>query len=229
MAVSTDEGFKEEVQDQQPSSPLRAPEEEPTCTVVIVEPPETTVKQEEQEEQREEKQEEQQEEQQEPGDTKQENGETVILKSGSANDVSASPKARSPPAHILKAAGANSTNGGPRSSLSGSQAHLHHAVSSNSPRPSLCRQPSSATANGQDAEKPKDYLVIAILSCFCPMWPVNIVGFVYSIMSRNSFQQGDVDGARRLGRVAKLLSIVALVGGILIIGASCVINFGILG
>ncbi|KAJ1125371.1 hypothetical protein NDU88_003803 [Pleurodeles waltl] len=220
MAVNTDEGFKEEVQDQQPSSPLHGPEEESTCTVVVVEPPETTVKQEEEQEQP---------EQQEPADTKQENGETVILKSGSANDLSSSPKPQSPPAHILKAAGANSTNGGPRSSLSGSQAHLHHAASSNSPRPSLCRQPSSATANGQDAEKPKDYLLIAILSCFCPMWPVNIVGFVYSIMSRNSFQQGDVDGARRLGRVAKLLSIVALVGGILIIGASCVINFGILG
>ncbi|PNI13497.1 PRRT2 isoform 8, partial [Pan troglodytes] len=32
--------------------------------------------------------------------------------------------------------------------------------------------------------------------------------------SRNSLQQGDVDGAQRLGRVAKLLSIVALVGGV---------------
>lgn len=44
--------------------------------------------------------------------------------------------------------------------------------------------------------------------------------------SRNSFQQGDIDGARRLGRVAKLLSVVALVGGVLIIVASCAINFG---
>ncbi|MEE6497173.1 hypothetical protein FKM82_002644 [Ascaphus truei] len=49
-----------------------------------------------------------------------------------------------------------------------------------------------------------------------------------TVQSRNSLQQGDVDGARRLGRVAKLLSIVALVGGVLIITASCVINFGIL-
>lgn len=35
-----------------------------------------------------------------------------------------------------------------------------------------------------------------------------------------------MDGALRLGRVAKLLSIVALVGGVLIIIASCVINLG---
>uniref|UniRef100_A0A2K6RGY2 Proline rich transmembrane protein 2 n=1 Tax=Rhinopithecus roxellana TaxID=61622 RepID=A0A2K6RGY2_RHIRO len=58
------------------------------------------------------------------------------------------------------------------------------------------------------------------------MWPVNIVAFAYAVMSRNSLQQGDVDGAQRLGRVAKLLSIVALVGGVLIIIASCVINLG---
>lgn len=37
-----------------------------------------------------------------------------------------------------------------------------------------------------------------------------------------------MDGAQRLGRVAKLLSIVALVGGVLIIIASCVINLGAL-
>uniref|UniRef100_G1T498 Proline-rich transmembrane protein 2 n=1 Tax=Oryctolagus cuniculus TaxID=9986 RepID=G1T498_RABIT len=58
------------------------------------------------------------------------------------------------------------------------------------------------------------------------MWPVNIVAFAYAVMSRNSLQQGDVDGAQRLGRVAKLLSVVALVGGVLIIIASCVINLG---
>uniref|UniRef100_A0A8C6XF29 Uncharacterized protein n=1 Tax=Naja naja TaxID=35670 RepID=A0A8C6XF29_NAJNA len=49
--------------------------------------------------------------------------------------------------------------------------------------------------------------------------------FIFGAYSRNSFQQGDIDGARRLGRVAKLLSVVALVGGLLIIVASCAINF----
>ncbi|KAK6467662.1 proline-rich transmembrane protein 2 [Huso huso] len=113
-------------------------------------------------------------------------------------------------------------------SKSGSVCHLPH-VGTNSPRPSLCRQHSNATNSGlETGEKPRDYLIASILSCFCPMWPVNIVAFVYSVMSRNSFQQGDVDGARRLGSVAKLLSIVALVGGIVIIATSCIINWGIM-
>ncbi|KAM9305201.1 proline-rich transmembrane protein 2 [Gastrophryne carolinensis] len=137
---------------------------------------------------------------------------TIQSRASSLNDLKAQPAA----------------NGGPRApSLSGSEGRLAHAAS-NSPRPSLCRQASTATTSAAEAEKPKDYLFIAILSCFCPMWPVNIIGFVYSIMSRNSLQQGDVDGALRLGRVAKLLSIVALVGGIIIIIVSCVINFGVL-
>uniref|UniRef100_A0A670JBC1 Proline rich transmembrane protein 2 n=1 Tax=Podarcis muralis TaxID=64176 RepID=A0A670JBC1_PODMU len=95
------------------------------------------------------------------------------------------------------------------------------------PEQDLSRQASATgSAAGEAGEKPRDYIFIAALSCFCPIWPINIVAFVYSVMSRNSFQQGDIDGARRLGRVAKLLSIVALVGGVLIIVASCAINFG---
>uniref|UniRef100_A0A8C4TN30 Uncharacterized protein n=1 Tax=Erpetoichthys calabaricus TaxID=27687 RepID=A0A8C4TN30_ERPCA len=58
-------------------------------------------------------------------------------------------------------------------------------------------------------------------------WPPNQpLSPLHHLISRNSFQQGDVDGARRLGRVAKLLSIVALVGGVLIIAMSCIINWG---
>ncbi|XP_036594422.1 proline-rich transmembrane protein 2 [Trichosurus vulpecula] len=107
-----------------------------------------------------------------------------------------------------------------------------HGAKPGSPRGSLSRQPSSllggpGVEGGEEIPKPRDYIIIAILSCFCPMWPVNIVAFAYAIMSRNSLQQGDVDGAQRLGRVAKLLSIVALVGGVLIIIASCIINFGL--
>ncbi|XP_056389420.1 proline-rich transmembrane protein 2 [Hyla sarda] len=137
---------------------------------------------------------------------------TIQSKSSSVNDLTGQP----------------AVNGGPRApSLSGSEGRLAHAAL-NSSRPSLCRQGSTATTSAAEAEKPRDYLIFAILSCFCPMWPVNIVGLAYSIMSRNSLQQGDVDGAFRLGRVAKLLSIVAMVGGILIITVSCVINFGVL-
>ncbi|XP_051523230.1 trafficking regulator of GLUT4 1 [Myxocyprinus asiaticus] len=95
-----------------------------------------------------------------------------------------------------------------------------------SPRPSLSRHSSIATNPPLDRSKPKDYLILAVIACFCPVWPINIVGFVYSIMSRNSLEQGNIDGARRLGRVAKLLSVVSLVGGTVIIVA-CAVNLAI--
>uniref|UniRef100_A0A8C8VLS9 Trafficking regulator of GLUT4 (SLC2A4) 1 n=1 Tax=Pelusios castaneus TaxID=367368 RepID=A0A8C8VLS9_9SAUR len=91
-------------------------------------------------------------------------------------------------------------------------------------RLSLGRE-STATASGQEPGRPRDYLVLAIFSCFCPVWPINIVALVFSIMSRNSGQQGDVDGARRLGRMARLLSIVSIVLGLLIIVLYCSLNF----
>lgn len=37
------------------------------------------------------------------------------------------------------------------------------------------------------------------------------------LQSRNSLQVGDIDGARRLGRLARLLSIVSIVMGVVII------------
>uniref|UniRef100_A0AAY4C1F7 Proline-rich transmembrane protein 2 n=1 Tax=Denticeps clupeoides TaxID=299321 RepID=A0AAY4C1F7_9TELE len=95
-----------------------------------------------------------------------------------------------------------------------------------SPRPSLTRQPSAATEGPVDAAKPNDYLILAILSCFCPLWPINIVGLTFSLMSRNSLQQGNLDGARRLGRNAKVLSILSLVGGVCIIAAAIGLNWG---
>lgn len=98
---------------------------------------------------------------------------------------------------------------------SGSAGHLGGAPLSPS-RVSLSR--TSSTGNAvQEQQKPRDYLILVILSCFFPVWPVSIVALVYSIMSRNSLQQGDVDGARRLGRLARLLSVVSIILGILII------------
>ncbi|XP_077170843.1 proline-rich transmembrane protein 2 [Paroedura picta] len=166
----------------------------------------------------------------------QENGDPVGMRAGSAKELGStpvpqtSPPARSKSASLNDLKPQNSINGEPRavirSSLSGSQVQL--AGAAGSPRASLSRQPSTAGSTaGEAREKPRDYIFIAALSCFCPIWPINIVAFVYSVMSRNSFQQGDIDGARRLGRVAKLLSVVALVGGVLIIVASCAINFGL--
>ncbi|XP_034275555.1 proline-rich transmembrane protein 2 isoform X2 [Pantherophis guttatus] len=164
------------------------------------------------------------------------NGDPLGMRAGSAEELGTtpappgSPPARSKSASLNDLKPQNSVNGGPRAvvrgSLSGSQVHL--AGTAATPRASLSRQASATgSAAGEAGAKPRDYIFMAALSCFCPIWPINIVAFVYSVMSRNSFQQGDIDGARRLGRVAKLLSIVALVGGLLIIVASCAINFGV--
>ncbi|XP_073916227.1 proline-rich transmembrane protein 2 isoform X2 [Castor canadensis] len=161
---------------------------------------------------------------------KQENGAVVPLQAGDGEE-SPAPQPHSPPSTKPPPA-----NGAPPRVLQQlveedriGRAHSGHP---GSPRGSLSRHPSSQLAGpgvegGEGTQKPRDYIILAILSCFCPMWPVNIVAFAYAVMSRNSLQQGDVDGAQRLGRVAKLLSIVALVGGVLIIIASCVINLGV--
>ncbi|XP_037534074.1 trafficking regulator of GLUT4 1 [Nematolebias whitei] len=85
--------------------------------------------------------------------------------------------------------------------------------------PSKASLSRSSTGNAaiQETPKPQDYLILVILSCFCPVWPISIVALVYSVMSRHSLQNGDVDGARRLGRLARLLSVVSIVLGLLII------------
>ncbi|XP_077168224.1 trafficking regulator of GLUT4 1 [Paroedura picta] len=85
-------------------------------------------------------------------------------------------------------------------------------------RSSLGRASSTATTcNLHEPERPDDYLLMAICSCFCPVWPVNILALVFAILSRNSGQQGDMDGAHRLGRVARYLSILSMVLGVIII------------
>ncbi|KAM6932915.1 trafficking regulator of GLUT4 1 [Xenentodon cancila] len=99
---------------------------------------------------------------------------------------------------------------------SGSAGQLAAAAPLSPSKVSLSRS-STGNAAVPESPKPKDYLILVILSCFCPVWPVSIVALVYSIMSRNSLQAGDIDGARRLGRLARLLSIVSMVLGVLII------------
>ncbi|XP_051571317.1 proline-rich transmembrane protein 2 [Myxocyprinus asiaticus] len=137
--------------------------------------------------------------------------------------VDSSPLASSPPRQQHAKPNHGHANGRARlNSRSGSVSQV------GSPRPSLTRKPSAATDEGGDGSKPNDYLIWAILACLCPVWPINIVGLTFSVMSRNSLQQGNVDGARRLGRNAKILSIVSLVGGIIIIIVTIVINWGVI-
>nr|XP_017535988.2 proline-rich transmembrane protein 2 isoform X2 [Manis javanica] len=161
---------------------------------------------------------------------KQENGAVVPLQAGDGEEGPA-PQPHSPPSTKKTPA-----NGAPprvlQQLVEEDRLRRGHSGHPGSPRGSLSRHSSSQLAGsgvegGEGTQKPRDYIILAILSCFCPMWPVNIVAFAYAVMSRNSLQQGDVDGAQRLGRVAKLLSIVALVGGVLIIIASCIINLGV--
>ncbi|XP_034394791.1 trafficking regulator of GLUT4 1 isoform X1 [Cyclopterus lumpus] len=102
------------------------------------------------------------------------------------------------------------------------------SLAAGSPRPSLTRRPSAMPEATGDGSKPRDYLILAILSCFCPLWPINIVALTFSVMSRNSLQQGNVDGARRLGRNAMILSIVAILGGLAIIAAGIALNWGLI-
>lgn len=46
-----------------------------------------------------------------------------------------------------------------------------------------------------------------------------------SLQSRSSVQQGDLDGARRLGRLARMLSIAFIIIGIVIIIVAMTVNF----
>lgn len=85
----------------------------------------------------------------------------------------------------------------------------------------------ATTSYAQDRDVPKDYLVLAIASCFCPVWPLNLIPLIFSIMSRSSVQQGDLDGARRLGRLARMLSITFIVMGIVIILVAVTVNFAV--
>ncbi|XP_059265885.1 transmembrane protein 233 [Mustela nigripes] len=77
----------------------------------------------------------------------------------------------------------------------------------------------------EDVPMPKNYLWLAIVSCFCPAYPINIVAFVFSIMSLNSYNEGDIEGSKRLGRNAKWVAIASIIIGLLIIGISCAVHF----
>ncbi|EQB78277.1 hypothetical protein CB1_000765112 [Camelus ferus] len=106
------------------------------------------------------------------------------------------------------------------------EGHREPSLALSSSRASSRRPSSIATTSyAQDREVPKDYLILAIVSCFCPVWPLNLIPLIFSIMSRSSVQQGDLDGARRLGRLARMLSITFIIMGIVIIIVAVTVNF----
>ncbi|XP_028680968.1 transmembrane protein 233-like [Erpetoichthys calabaricus] len=76
-----------------------------------------------------------------------------------------------------------------------------------------------------DVPMPKNYLVLTILTCFCPAYPVNIVALVFSVMSIYSYNEGDIEGAQRLGRNAMLVAIASIIIGLLVIAIYLTVHF----
>uniref|UniRef100_A0A8C6WSK2 Transmembrane protein 233 n=1 Tax=Neogobius melanostomus TaxID=47308 RepID=A0A8C6WSK2_9GOBI len=72
----------------------------------------------------------------------------------------------------------------------------------------------------------RTYLWLSILVCFCPAFPVNLLGLVFSVMSRRSYEQGDFDGSKRLGRNALWMGVASVLIGIAIIATSLSVRFG---
>lgn len=46
---------------------------------------------------------------------------------------------------------------------------------------------SEGEASPPDGSKPRDFLVLAILSCFCPVWPINVVALIFSVMVTHTY------------------------------------------
>ncbi|XP_029923939.1 trafficking regulator of GLUT4 1-like [Myripristis murdjan] len=99
---------------------------------------------------------------------------------------------------------------GHRSPLkSGSVGHLAAPPKSSS-RLSLGPLPSPVPPGSE----PPSYLWLAVLSCFCPGWPFNICALWYAHVSKTVLHTGDIEGARKYGRLAMLLSCFAMVLGV---------------
>uniref|UniRef100_A0A670ZWL7 Transmembrane protein 233 n=1 Tax=Pseudonaja textilis TaxID=8673 RepID=A0A670ZWL7_PSETE len=84
------------------------------------------------------------------------------------------------------------------------------------------------SSNAEEEEQrppPKNYLWLSILSCFCPAYPVNIAAFVFSVMALNSYNQGDIEGSRRLGHTALLVAIASILIGLLMIAILCIVHY----
>ncbi|KAG7237394.1 hypothetical protein INR49_032439 [Caranx melampygus] len=64
---------------------------------------------------------------------------------------------------------------------------------------------------------PPTYLWLAVLSCFCPAVPLNIVALWYASVSRSVLHTGDVEGARKYGRRSMLFSSLAILLGVAVI------------
>lgn len=79
-----------------------------------------------------------------------------------------------------------------------SEGHRQASLSGSPSRVSSRRASSVITTSyAQDQEAPKDYLVLAIASCFCPVWPLNLIPLIFSIMVSMMLCSG-----KRFGRLS---------------------------
>ncbi|XP_038648065.1 transmembrane protein 233 isoform X1 [Scyliorhinus canicula] len=91
---------------------------------------------------------------------------------------------------------------------------------------SLEEGPESDPENeAQQEQMPLKYIFLTIFSCFCPSYPINIVAFVLSMMALHSYNEGNIDGAKKLSHIAMLVAIAAIIVGLLIIAISCIVHF----
>ncbi|XP_007553755.1 PREDICTED: tumor suppressor candidate 5 homolog [Poecilia mexicana] len=65
--------------------------------------------------------------------------------------------------------------------------------------------------------EPPSYLWLAVVSCFCPGVPFNVCALWYANVSRSVLHTGDIEGARKYGRRSMLLSILAMLTGVVVI------------
>ncbi|XP_049598970.1 trafficking regulator of GLUT4 1 [Syngnathus scovelli] len=104
----------------------------------------------------------------------------------------------------------NADQNGHRSPLkSGSVGHL-----TATPR-SLSRL--SLASGGPPGAAPPSYLWLAVLSCLCPGVPLNVCALWYASVSRSVLNNGDVEAARKYGRLSLLLSLLAMLLGVAVI------------
>ncbi|XP_054907603.1 trafficking regulator of GLUT4 1-like [Poeciliopsis prolifica] len=65
--------------------------------------------------------------------------------------------------------------------------------------------------------EPPSYLWLAVVSCFCPGVPFNVCALWYANVSRSVLHTGDIEGAKKYGRRSMLLSVLAMLTGVVVI------------
>jgi DNA-directed RNA polymerase subunit RPC12/RpoP len=87
-------------------------------------------------------------------------------------------------------------------------------------------------ADGPTEPKPNNWLIPAILvttPCGCGCWPLGVVAIVFAAQVDGKYHQGDYQGAVDAARKAKMFTLIALILGVVCIGAAVVLQvFGLL-